>query len=475
MGVSCAEHAGGAKKEAVGATQPRRESSGARGRMLVGALALVVVVAAGVVFLRPSDGGDSSSASAGGDSSSASAGGDSSSTSAGAWTQLPSAGLAARVDFSYVSTGRSMIVWGGDPRLGRDAPLAAEGPRGPYADGAAFDVATSTWAPLAAAPISGRRGHSAVWTGTHMIVFGGRGPAQGCTRLCGIPSTHEALNDGASYDPATDRWSPIAPAPLAGRAGHSAVWVQNKMVVWGGDVQGGGSVADGSSYDPVANAWTPLPPAPLEPRVLHRTVATAHRMLVWGGQNVSEEGRFTKYLADGAIYSPADNAWTPMAPYPQTTETSGRVDFSSVWTGTHMLVWGGYGFTEACRPRPCARDDGAAYDLNTNSWALMAPSGLSARGEHRAVWTGKEMVVWGGFTATGLGGGPGFEGDAASRRLNDGAAYNPADDTWSQLPDSPLLGRRGHAMVWVGEKMVVWGGDGRLTYHDDGAVLSLRG
>ena len=75
-GVSCAEHAGGAKKEAVAATQPRRESSGARGRMLVGALALVVAVAAGVVFLRPSDGGDSSSPSAGGDNSS---------TSAGAW------------------------------------------------------------------------------------------------------------------------------------------------------------------------------------------------------------------------------------------------------------------------------------------------------------------------------------------------------------------------------------------------------
>ena len=186
-------------------------------------------------------------------------------------------------------------------------------------------------------------------------------------------------------------------------------------------------------------------------------------MLVWGGANGSTE-RF-KPLADGAIYSPADNAWTPMAPYPQTTETPARDTFSSVWTGTHMLVWGGYGRTEACRP--CLHDDGAAYDLNTDSWTLMTPSGLSARGGHRAVWTGREMVVWGGFTAT---------------ELNDGAAYNAADDTWSQLPNSPLLGRQGHAMVWVGEKMVVWGGHGphgegeaRNPNHDDGAVLSLRG
>ena len=80
--------------------------------------------------------------------------------------------------------------------------------------------------------------------------------------------------------------------------------------------------------------------------------------------------------------------------------------------------------------------------------------------------------MWGGVTAR-VGGGPG------PPHLNDGAAYNPADGTWSQLPDSPLLGRQGHAMVWVGEKMVVWGGEGsngaNYTNHDDGAVLSLRG
>lgn len=442
-GVSCAEHAGGAKKEAVVATRPRRDSSGARGRMLVGALALVVAVAAGVVFLRPSDGGDSSSPSAGGDNSS---------TSAGAWTKLPSAGLAARGGFSYVSTGRSMIVWGG---AWQDF----------YADGAAFDVATSTWTPLAAAPISARDGHSAVWTGTHMIVFGGIRSLNPPVPLgqVGPPPRREALNDGASYDPATDRWSPIAPAPLAGRNGHSAVWVQNKMVVWGGLVQGG-AAADGASYDPMANSWTPLPPAPLEPRISHHTVATADRMLVWGGANGSTE-RF-KPLADGAIYSPADNAWTPMAPYPQTTETPGRHGFSSVWTGTHMLVWGGYAFTEACRR--CVHDDGAAYDPNTDSWALMTRSGLSARGGHGAVWTGKEMVVWGGVDAR-VGGG------AGPPHVNDGAAYNPADGTWSQLPDSPLLGRGGHAMVWVGEKLVVWGGGADYTIHDDGAVLTLRG
>ena len=244
---------------------------------------------------------------------------------------------------------------------------------------------------MAPAPITARRGHSAVWTGSGMIVFGGRGRAEGCRQSC-------ALDDGAAYDPATDRWTPIAAAPLAGRSGHSAVWMQDRMVVWGGALEDGAATADGASYDPATDTWAPLPPSPLEPRVSHRTVATAQRMLVWGGSSEADEGG--RYLADGAVYSPATNSWAPMAPFPQTRQTPARDTFSSVWTGTHMLVWGGFGRTEACRP--CLHDDGAAYDLAGDSWTLMSPSGLAGRGNHRAVWTGTHMVVWGEFSATDL-------------------------------------------------------------------------
>ena len=234
------------------------------------------------------------------------------------------------------------------------------------------------------------------------------------------------------------------------------------MVVWGGAVEGGAAVADGASYDPGANTWAPLPPAPLEARTAHRTVSSAHRMLVWGGSSNVEEGG--KFFADGAIYSPATNSWAPMAPFPETTQPAARDSFSSVWTGTHMLVWGGTGREEACRP--CQHGDGAAYELSTDSWTLMSPSPLSARGSHRAVWTGREMVVWGGFSTT---------------ELNDGAAYNPASDSWAQLPVSPALPRQGQAMVWAGDRMVLWGGHGphgegetRAANHDDGAVLGLK-
>ncbi|MDQ4091374.1 MAG: hypothetical protein M3163_13885 [Actinomycetota bacterium] len=422
MGVSCQEHSGSAKKEAAGvvASQPQRTPGGDR-RLLIGAAVLALVVA-GVVFLRPSGGGD-----------------DGGGTVSAAWTPLPPAGLAARTGMAFVSTGRGMIVWGGSG----------------LNDGAMFELPASTWKPLSPSPLAGRNNATAVWTGSKMIVFGGLGRTETCRPNC-------AFNDGASYDPASDRWTPIAPSPVAGRSGHSAVWVQDRMVVWGGATEGGKATADGASYDPATDAWTVLPPAPLEPRISHRTVDTAHRMLVWGGS--SGEGQTGKYFSDGAIYSPADNTWTSMAPYPQTRESGARDTFSSVWTGEKMLVWGGYNRNETCNP--CNLDDGAAYDLRNNSWQLMSPSPLNGRGGHRAVWTGRQMVVWGGFNTT---------------ELNDGATYNPESDTWAQLPQSPLLTRQGQAMVWAGDRAIIWGGHGphgegagAQANHDDGAMLSLR-
>ena len=69
------------------------------------------------------------------------------------------------------------------------------------------------------------------------------------------------------------------------------------------------------------------------------------------------------------------------------------------------------------------------------------------RWEHTAVWTGGEMIVWGGELATGGTG-------------NSGGRYVPATDTWTvtstiNAPDA----RERHAAVWTGNEMIVWGGD----------------
>jgi len=322
-----------------------------------------------------------------------------------------------------------MIVWGGS------------GDAGVLGDGAAYDLSRNLWTPVPAAPLSPRRGQTAVWTGDKMLVYGGTG----CDGIC-------PLGDGASYEPATNSWTPMAPAPIAPRTGHSAVFVENRMMVWGGAGENGAALGDGASYNPDTNAWTLLAPAPLAPRVNHRAVAATHRMLLWGGSSEAAEGG--KYFADGAVYTPATDSWAPMAAPPASVEA--RDTFAGVWTGRQLLVWGGYGRNEACTP--CFRADGAAYDPDDDRWTPMAPAPLAGRGGPRAVWTTRDMLVWGGYD-----GGP--EGD--------GALYNPVDDVWARLPAGPLAGRQQQAMGWTGRQLLVWGGagaDGRLA---DGAVLTL--
>src|SRR5262249_17053291 len=69
--------------------------------------------------------------------------------------------------------------------------------------------------------------HSAVWTGSAMIVWGGTPYV--------APLGEEALDDGKLYDPLTDTWTPMskAGAPIA-RGDFTGVWTGDKMIVWGG-------------------------------------------------------------------------------------------------------------------------------------------------------------------------------------------------------------------------------------------------
>ena len=67
--------------------------------------------------------------------------------------------------------------------------------------------------------------------------------------------------------------------------------------------------------------------------------------------------------------------------------------------------------------------DGGRYNLASNTWAPVGTSNApSAREYHTAVWTGAEMIIWGGRFLSGN-----------WQCLNDGARYNPTTDTWVPL------------------------------------------
>ena len=313
--------------------------------------------------------------------------------------------LSARNLHSAVWSGSEMIVWGG-----------VDVSTGWVNTGSRYDPVTDYWRTmtLTDAP-EPRAKHSAHWTGTEMLVWGGSRP--------------EKLDTGGLYDPTADTWSTIttANAPTA-RESHSSIWTGTEMIVWGGN--DGSLVNTGARYDPDLDSWSPVTTtdAPTA-RDLHSAVWTDTEMIVWGGSDNNTGGR----------YDPGSNTWIA-------TETldapAARDSHSAIWTGTEMIIWGGRDLDTGLL------DSGARYNPGTGLWtevSLVNGSGApTSRYLHSAVWTSTDMLIWGGLD---------------TRSVNTGSSYNPDTDTWTAISTTDVpTARQQHVTVWTGVDMVVWGG-----------------
>src|SRR5262249_22397952 len=110
---------------------------------------------------------------------------------------------------------------------------------------------TPRWTPIATAPISGRTFAGVVWTGSEMLVWGG---------VHHSASGGQQESDGAAYDPATDSWEKLAPAPagMQGGGGRASAWDGSEASFWVGNSPDG--PVGTATYDPVAGSWHRLPP-----------------------------------------------------------------------------------------------------------------------------------------------------------------------------------------------------------------------
>jgi VCBS repeat-containing protein len=314
-------------------------------------------------------------------------------------------------------TGSLMLVWGGWGGWGSTG----------HRDGGRYDPATNSWTPISTKdPYSFREHHTAIWTGTEMIAWGGFGD--------GMASM--GLDTGRIYDPITDSWSNTtltnAPSP---RAGHSAIWTGTEMIVWGGDTNSWSSPGDGGRYNPMTDSWleTTTTGAPEAP-TYHSAVWTGTEMIVFGG---SISG--TPWGNGGGRYNPTTNSWSPLS---TTGVPQGRYLHTAIWTGSEMLVWGGAGSTGTL-------GNGASYDPANNTWTTISSTNApSARVLHTAIWDGTNMIIWGGS-----------EDYSPWINTNTGAIYNPSADSWTatSLVNAPTA-RSKHTAVWTGDEMIIWSG-----------------
>ncbi len=111
-----------------------------------------------------------------------------------------------------------------------------------------------------------------------------------------------------------------------------------------------------------------------------------------------------------------------------------------VWTGSELLVWGG----------DPDGDSGAAYDPAADRWRMIAPAPIPARCHGASAWTGREVLVWG--EACRLSPSP---SRGQPRHHLGAAAYDPAADRWRVLPTGPVTGGQAVLSVWTGTEWIL--------------------
>ena len=149
-------------------------------------------------------------------------------------------------------------------------------------------------------------------------------------------------------------------------------------------------------------------------------------------------------LATGARYRLASNSWTalPTAGAPPASSAQ-----TAVWTGHEMLVWGGLNTNYL--------NSGGRYLVASNTWSVFTTNNApSPRAGHTAVWDGSHMIVWGGLNE--------------SNYLGSGGLYDPFADLWSPtlVNTNTPSARASHAAVWTGNEMIVHGGFDGFDHFD---------
>lgn len=342
-----------------------------------------------------------------------------------------------RVDHTQVWTGTEMIVWGGFNLLALNS-------------GGRYNSATDSWSPVSTVNTpSNRYFHTAVWSGNEMIVWGGRendndylGLNTGgrynpttdswiATNMTGAPagrSNHTAVwtgsemivwggftnpggyfNDGGRYNPTTDTWSPISTsnAPAA-RAGHTAVWTDNEMIIYGGNVQGH-IENTGGRYNPITDTWAPISTINAPVAIDLTAVWTGNEMIVWGWDG--------QHRTSGK-YDPVTDTWAPMS----TINAPVAIDPTAVWTGSEMILWGG-------NNEGVLYNAGGRYNPTADTWTETSTDNAPVpRESQKAIWADTQMLIWGGVGET-----------ANVRRtnyLNSGGRYEATTDSWSATEDT---------------------------------------
>ena len=286
---------------------------------------------------------------------------------------------------------------------------------------------------------------------------GGGGPVPaGAAAVSAEASDPALLNAGFSVFmnvPAPGWTTSAAENALSARYEHAAVWAPNRseIFVWGGQLGANTYSGAGALYRPGTDQWQTVTTAgaPSARRGHTMVFDGVDGALVWGG--FGDSG----FLNTGARFDLESGSWSGISAANAPAARDGHV---AAWESPVMVIWGG-------RNSAGALGDGSAYNSVTDQWsAVPAAGGPSPRSGASGVWTGTRLLVWGGVGSAG-------EVNTGGQLL---FQLVPAVAAVQWLPittiDAPSA-RTGHAAVWTGTRMIIWGGRNGGTYLRDGAMF----
>jgi len=276
------------------------------------------------------------------------------------------------------------------------------------------DGATTGVTVLERGPLEPRGQAAMAWTGEEIVVWGGN--LEGGGRIFG---------DGAAYNPATGEWRMLAAAPIEGAGEYPlALWTGEDVLVVSGI-----SVA---AWDPNTDTWRrfadlPVPfPAEHQPINYEKSILAA----AWTGDEL--------IIADAwAALDPATGAWRPLPEPPL-----GLYRATVTWVDDELVVTGA---TTDPGTTGAENIEAVAYDPETDAWRDLPQAPVHSQATD-AAWTGEELVVV-NYSATA-------------------AAYDPATNSWRELPNLPVL-----TGEWTPQVLAV---EGAVTAFMGNATVVLR-
>lgn len=290
-----------------------------------------------------------------------------------------------------------------------------------------------------------------------LILFGCSGSGAGVDVVAGIGVWTQMLAAGVN---------------LTDRAAAMMFWTGTEFVFWGGDGVAG-SASTGAFFNPSSNTWTAItnlnaPAHRTDMYNCRESVAGGDKLIAWGGRNAdgpyADGGTNHVDLFDGKIFDSSAGAtgtWYDMKVATQGKAYAGRAYLSCVWTGTDLLIFGGNdSSTDGGGGSPYSfaiGDDAAGSIYNPGaSWTISADDTWTAMSTVGIPTSRKHAaVVWTGVEMYVFGG----MYDNANY-YNDLYSFTPGGaGTWTILSNvNAPTARRFSFYAWTGTDLIVWGG-----------------